>query len=146
MVHVLAPRPPKPFLPIFWNVDTSVGKNAANSTVEDILLVQFFISLIVKNPLGSTPPGLRPVSVTGRINPETIAAIEVLQRASGLTPDGRISVAHGYEYGGKGWTIVHMNNAVNARFQTRWPNLDELPECPALLNLAGRRALGGVRP
>jgi hypothetical protein len=49
MVHVLAPRPPVSGVPVFYNVDTSVGRNGQNSSIDDILLVQFFLSLIGKN-------------------------------------------------------------------------------------------------
>ena len=144
MVHVLAPRPPLSGLTLFFNVDTSVGRNAQNSSVDDILLVQYFISLIAKNPTpGSKLTRFANLPVTGRINDETIAAIEAVQEAGRMTRDGRVSVAKGFSFGGTFYTIVSLNFSVRTRFKAQWPNVDELPACPGLLNLACRRALVG---
>ena len=51
MVHVLAPKPAVSGIPVFFNVDNSVGRNGQNSSMDDILLVQYFLSLIGKNRL-----------------------------------------------------------------------------------------------
>ena len=86
MVHVLAPKPAVPGIPVFFNVDGSVGRNAQNGSMDDILLVQYFLSLIGKNPSpGSKLGQLADVPVTGRMNPETIAGIEAVQAANGST-------------------------------------------------------------
>ena len=55
-MHILAPRPPDPKLPILFNVDASVGEQGANSGQEDILLVQFLIHQIAQ-AVPSTKPG-----------------------------------------------------------------------------------------
>jgi hypothetical protein len=146
MVHVLAPRPPVSGVPVFYNVDTSVGRNGQNSSVDDILLVQFFLSLIGKNPsAGSTLGPLADVPVTGRMNPETIRGIELVQTANRSTVDGRVSVARGYKFGANFYTVVSLNFNIKERFRSQWPNVEEMPGCPALLNLACRRALGGTQ-
>src|SRR5258708_10661984 len=107
MVHILAPRPAMGTLPIFYNVDVAVGRGAPNSSPSDVLLVQYFLSLIGKNvPPNSKLSSLAKVPVTGSINPETISAIEVLQVADGAAPDGRVSVANGYRFGGSYCTIM----------------------------------------
>jgi hypothetical protein len=127
-------------------VDTSVGRNGQNSSVDDILLVQFFLSLIGKNPTpGSSLGPLADIPVTGRMNPETIRGIELIQAAGRSTVDGRVSVARGYKYGATFYTIVSLNFNVKERFRSQWPNIEEMPGCPALLNLACRRALGGTQ-
>jgi hypothetical protein len=145
MVHVLAPRPPLSGIPVFYNVDTSVGRNGHNSSFDDILLVQYFLSLIGKNPSpGSTLRSLADIPVTGRMNPETIKGIELVQTANHATVDGRVSVAQGYKYGANFYTIVSLNFNVKERFKSEWPNIEEMPACPVLLNLACRRALSGT--
>jgi hypothetical protein len=145
MVHILAPRPALAELPVFYNVDGAVGRDGVNSTA-DVLLVQFFMSLIGKNvPQGSPLAILGKVPVTGVINPDTIAAIEALQRADGATPDGRVSVANGYRFGGSFYTIMILNRNIKYKFVHAWPNVDELPGSSGLLNLACRRALVGTR-
>lgn len=145
MVHVLAPRPPLSALPVFFNVDTSVGRNGQNNSVDDIMLVQFLISLIAKNPSpGSQLTRFANLPVTGHMNDETIAAIDAVQVAGALQKDGRVSVAKGYSFGTKFYTIVSLNFSVRKRFPANWPNIEELPGCPGLLNLACRRALVGT--
>ena len=146
MVHILAPKPAMSTLPVFYNIDAAVGRGAPNSSQSDVLLVQFFLSVIGKNvPPGSKLSSLAKVPVTGSINPETISAIEVLQAADGATPDGRVSIANGYKFGGTFYTIMIMNFNIKTKFFQQWPNIEELPGCPALLNMACRRALVGDR-
>ena len=145
MVHVLAPKPAVSGIPVFFNVDNSVGRNGQNSSMDDILLVQYFLSLIGKNPSpGSKLGQLAKVPVTGKMNPETIAGIEAVQAANSSVVDGRVSVAKGYKFGSKFFTIVSLNFNVKGRFRSQWPNIEEMPACPALLNLACRRALSGT--
>jgi len=147
MVHILAPKPTMSSLPIFYNVDVAVGRGAPNSSHSDILLVQYFLWLIGKNvDPNSKLSSLAKVPVTGSINPETISAIEVLQVADGAAPDGHVSVAHGYRFGGSFYTIMIMNFNIKSKFFNQWPNIEEMPECPGLLNMACRRALVGDRP
>ncbi len=144
MVHVLAPKPAERRLPVFFNVDSSVGQSGANSSMDDILLVQYFLSLMGKHGKDQVKfASLAQVPVTGRINQETIGAIAVLQSDAGATADGRVSVARGYRYGGVAFTIVQLNFKVKQIFPQKWPNIEEMPDCPKLLDLACRRALVG---
>ena len=145
MVHVLAPKPAVPGIPVFYNVDSSVGRNGQNSSVDDILIVQYFLSLIGKNPSpGSKLALLADIPVTGRMNPETIAGIEAVQTANKSVVDGRVSIANGYKFAGNFFTIVSLNFNVKDRFRSQWPNVEEMPACPGLLNLACRRAISGT--
>jgi hypothetical protein len=77
------------------------------------------------------------------MNPETIKGIELVQAANRATVDGRVSVAQGYKYGAHFYTIVGLNFNIKERFKSQWPNVEEMPGCPALLNMACRRALCG---
>jgi len=149
MVHVLAPRPPLPQLPLFFNVDGAVGANAPNSNPTDIMLVQFLIRLI-----GNTPDGalaaqsalLQRVNPTGTMDQNTIAAIKAVQAAEGKAVDGRVSSAQGYKYNGTYYTIVSLNFSVRGRatFKPTWPNLDRIAGCPGQLAAAVRNALAGT--
>lgn len=93
MVHVMAPKPADKRLPMFFNVDSSVGQNGANSSMDDILLIQYFLSLCGKSLQGANAEALARVPVTGRINPETIGGIALAQTMARVDPDGRVSVA-----------------------------------------------------
>ena len=44
-MHIVTTRPADANLPIFFNVDTSVGKQGRNSSQEDILLVKFLLKV-----------------------------------------------------------------------------------------------------
>jgi hypothetical protein len=79
------------------------------------------------------------------MNPETIRGIELVQTANRSTVDGRVSVARGYRFGANFYTVVSLNFNIKERFRSQWPNVEEMPGCPALLNLACRRALGGTQ-
>ena len=51
MAHLLAPKPSKLTLPVFFNVDGVVGSMPAANIREDVLLVQYFFTLIAAQPL-----------------------------------------------------------------------------------------------
>jgi hypothetical protein len=86
---------------------------------------------------------LAKIKVSGFMNAETIKGIKMIQSVAGLTVDGKVSPARGYKHGGTSFTIVSLNCNVKARFPREWPNIEEIPECPPILNLACRRALVG---
>lgn len=44
-MHIVTTRPADANLPIFFNVDTSVGKQGRNSSQEDILLVKLLLKV-----------------------------------------------------------------------------------------------------
>ena len=91
-------------------------------------------------------PTLKKVNPTGAMDQDTIDAIKAVQTLSGLIPDGRVSVAKHYQYGGKFFTIVDLNFSIRSRakFNATWPNLDKFPGCPGMLATAVRAALAGV--
>src|SRR5262245_55174669 len=108
-------------LPIFFNIDTSVGKGGQNSSQEDILLVQFLLKATAEatKPIKDDGEAKRQralkVPVTGVADEATMDGIhawqEARKRASPATIiDGRVDPARGvfYAKGGE-WTIVGLN-------------------------------------
>ena len=151
-MHILAPRPPNPELPIFFNVDGVVGESPSRNLVEDVLFVQFVFRFVADHPVHVTTPGLlqilNAVQPSGQIDDETIAAIRATQeafrsRTPGVIVDGRVSPAHGYIYGGAAWTIVDYNNILQEQCKDVWPRLDKLQGCPSLLAAAVVRTVVG---
>ncbi len=143
MAHVLTPKPSDSKMPVFINVDTSVGRNGDNSNREDILLVQFMLKALTNNM--TTPKGkiIKPILLetpqTGIVDRATILSIELFQRAIGHPVDGRISSARGYSYGIRWFTIAELNVKVRADFRQAFPRLDQIPGCPGeLRNLINR--------
>jgi hypothetical protein len=145
-MHVKAPQPPDPKLPIFFNVSASVGNQAANANSDDIFLVQFLIRAIAEAVPASLPGGqarrerMLKVPLSGAIDPATIDGIRAWQEGAkqlfpGTVVDGRVSSARGYLYGGVMWTIVHMNAVFRANFPQLWPRLQDHPRCPVGLKL-----------
>jgi hypothetical protein len=155
MAHFLAPNPPHPELPVFFNVDGVVGAPPAQNNREDVLLVQFILQVIGLRPPPKISPATvaaaRAVQVTGRIDPATITAIRALQEdiRAKLKPqqvvDGRISPAKvGYSYGSAFWTIVHLNNRLQEDDRNSWPRIDKIAGCPAELQQMVIRTLIGT--
>src|ERR1035437_7625361 len=145
-MHVVAPQPQDPKLPIFFNVDTSVGDKGANSSAEDILLVQFLIRQIAEEVPSSQPGGesrrqrMLKVPMSGSCDGATIDGIRAWQearkvRAPGPVVAGLVSQARGYFYGPGEWTIVDLNAIFRQAFKEIWPRLDKRPSCPGLLRL-----------
>ena len=140
-MYVMAPRPSEGQVPIFFNVDSSVGHKGANSSPEDILLVQFLI-----RKAGDSSPNLPPhqrermrnVAPTGVCDPETIDGIRAVQETMreshpGTIVDGKVSPARGYRYGAGIWTIVSLNVTIRKRFPQVWPRLQDFADCPPLV-------------
>jgi hypothetical protein len=141
-MHVMAPRPSDPQVPTFFNVDTSVGERGSNSSVEDILLVQFLIRKVGQTAGPTLPPDRRErmlnVAPTGTCDRETIDGIRAVQetmreRHPATIVDGKVSPARGYQYGAAAWTIVSLNVTVRRHNLKVWPRLHELSDCPSLL-------------
>jgi hypothetical protein len=143
-MHVLAPRPRRPEMSMFLNVDTSVGLKGHNSSVEDILLVQFLVHklgevLAVSGPV-THERKLRMVQAypTGSNNVATEDGIRAFQeimkdQRKGTVVDGRVSVARGYLYGGGAWTIASLNGTFRIHLPNVWPRLQDMSDCPPLL-------------
>ena len=148
MVHVLAPKPADPRLPLFLNVDASVGENAQNSSTEDVMLVQYLLRMLGEHPAGRAHeivPALLKVVPTGMMDADTIAAIRAMQSLTveGGRGDGKVSPAKDYSYGNNYYMICHLNAVARNRHKDLYPNLDHLPDCPPALREAIRRALIG---
>ena len=131
-MHIVATRQVVPELPIFFNVDSSVGENGQNSSAEDILLVQFLLHEIAAAAKSSKPGG-------EAHRQRTIDGIRAWQegRKEGMPAtivDGRVNSARGVFYvkGGE-WTIVDLNAMFRTLFPKIWPRLQDHPSCPSLL-------------
>jgi hypothetical protein len=144
-MHIVATRPVVPELPIFFNVDSSVGENGQNSSAEDILLVQFLLHEIAAAAKSSKPGGeahrqrILKVPMSGASDAATIDGIRAWQegRKEGMPAtivDGRVNSARGVFYvkGGE-WTIVDLNAMFRTLFPKIWPRLQDHPSCPSLL-------------
>jgi hypothetical protein len=143
-MHILAPRPADSNLPIFFNLDSSVGSKGSNNSAEDILLVQFLLRQIAETVPSSSPAGelrrkrILNVPMSGAADPLTIDGIRAWQEARkesihGTIVDGLVSQARGYIYGAGEWTIVDLNAIFRKTFRDIWPRLDRHPACPGLL-------------
>jgi len=144
-MHIVMTRPADANLPIFFNVDTSVGKGGQNSSQEDILLVQFLLQATSEAAHSSSGVGearrqrTMKVPVSGIADAATMDGIHAWQegRKESLPAtivDGRVNPARGifYARGGE-WTIVDLNAVFRAFFPRIWPRLQDHPKCPALL-------------
>ena len=151
-MHIMAPKPPDPKLPIFFNLDASVGEMGENSSAEDILLVQFFLHTIATMvPASSTDGEARRqrmllVPVSGSCDEATIDGIRAWQEGRkttfpGTIVDGKVSCARGYFYGGGEWTIVDLNMMFKKLFLGIWPRLQDAPDCPPLLQAKSAECL-----
>lgn len=151
MAHFMAPQPSAEGLPTFFNVDGVVGAAPAHNLREDVLLVQFFFSVIAKNVTDPAAKAvLGAVKVTGMIDAPTIAAIVDIQTRHkknnpGAIVDGRVSPAKaGYSYGTGHWAITRLNDNVQAKQLDQWPRIDKIPGCPAELKAMVVRVLVGT--
>lgn len=152
-MHILAPRPANPDIPLFFNLDGVVGASPADNLTEDVLFIQFCFRFSADHQAGISTPGLleklNAVHPTGMIDTATIDSIratqEVFRRHTpGTIIDGRVSPAHGYIYGGGVWSIVNYNNILQERTKDIWPRLDKLPDCPPGLAAAVIRVVVGT--
>jgi hypothetical protein len=144
-MHVVTTRPVDANLPIFFNVDASVGKEGRNSSQEDILLVQFLLQVTAAAATAKDAAGearrqrVMKVPLTGVADAATMDGIQAWQEGrkkdlSDTVIDGRIDPARGVFYAKSGeWTIVDLNAVFRALFPKIWPRLHDHPKCPPLL-------------
>lgn len=138
-MYLMSPRPPQPDVGVFFNLDSSVGYNGANSNRTDILLVQFLIKKLSVVAASNLSPDqvarMGRVTVDGRSGPITIDGIRAVQeRMRQIYPatvvDGRVSSARSSgKYGGGIWTIVTLNSSLRKRIPTVWPRMQDIPDC-----------------
>src|SRR5262245_19751088 len=133
-------------IPIFFNIDASVGKNGSNGNSDDVLLVQFLLKKNGELVPGVTPEGaqanevMKKVPLTGQIDQATIDGITAFQAARkreypGTIVDGRVSPATQYMYGGHFFTIAAMNGYIRKFAPQVWPRLHDFSDCPAILKV-----------
>ncbi len=145
-MNLTAPPTRDPLIPIFFNVDASVGAAAANSSREDILLVQLLLKKNGEVVPASNPQAkleneiMKKVAFTGVADPATIAAIQAFQqsmkrKAPGTIVDGRVSPARNSATFGAGtrYTIVNLNGFLRRHMPKIWPRFQDVPDCPGEL-------------
>ena len=150
----MAPQQSKATLPVFFNVDGVVGAAPAANKREDVLMVQFYFTVIAAQPLSAAGTefytAAKAVKMTGTIDPATINAIramqtEVKKQQTGTVVDGRISPAQGgYGYGSGLFAITHLNESVQHRHVDSWPRIDKIPGCPPELKQMVVRTVQGI--
>ena len=112
-MHIVTTRPVDVNLPMFFNVDTSVGKEGWNSSPEDILLVQFLLQVTAGAATAKDAAGearrqrVLKVPVTGVADAATMDGIRAWQEGRKLNlsdtiVDGRIDPARGVFYAKSG--------------------------------------------
>lgn len=131
-------------LPLIFNLHCSVGRGGQNAQLDDIMLVQYLMRKVVEKMPGSTPEAraadeaIRKVPVSGVCDQATIAGIEAFQKSlkaknPQVIVDGRMSPAKAVSYGGAVWSIVQLNNFIRVSQKEYWPRLQDLADCPSLL-------------
>lgn len=132
----------KPYVygPMFmWNLDTSVGKGAANSNPCDVSFIQWYYVLASNFHL--TDPErkalYRTVQITGLCNgkdddPLVQAIIAHQQVTHHPQVDGKVSVVHG---SGKvadriAFFLLRLEARLAVMYPREWPRLDLIPNCP----------------
>lgn len=143
MVQLAMFQPRDPLIPLFFNVESSVGRQGQNSKRADILLVQYLIKKHGQRTPAPTAEGqaelkiMREVKTSGTVDDQTIRAIEAFQtgmrrKNPGTVVDGRVSVARNYGYGGGTiFTITALNGFVRRFYPEVWPRLHDLTDCPS---------------
>jgi hypothetical protein len=137
-------NPPDPHISVFFNIETSVGRNGNNTSTEDILLVQFLLKTNGERVPAGTPQGaqaneiMKQVPLSGTVDQKTIDGIVAHQqnmksKMPSTVVDGRVSRATHYLYGGGYFTIVALNAFLRRHVPQEWPRLQDLPNCPAVL-------------
>ena len=141
-MHIVATRPVDVIVPMFFNVDTSVGKDGRNSSPEDILLVQFLLqatagAATARNAIGEARrQRVLKVPVTGVADAATMDGIHAWQEGrkqdlSDTIIDGRIDPARGVFYARSGeWTIVDLNGVFRGFFRRSGRACRTIPNAP----------------
>jgi hypothetical protein len=144
-MHILVPKHPTSIVPLFFNIDTSVGEKGQNSKQEDIMLVQFMLRTIAETAKSHSSAGevrrlrIAKVPVTGTCDAATIDGIRAWQEGRhddlpATIIDGRANSARDVFYVKEGeWTIADLNGIFRMLFPNIWPRLQDHPKCPIVI-------------
>ena len=148
MAYPVSYHPANSKLPVFFNIDGAVGDPPCPNKREDVLFVQFALTVIGGSPNANDSPALidacKKVSVTGVIDDATefaVCQLQVLNR--GAVVDGRVTPAQGYDYGTALYSIVDLNRSIQNRNKDVWPRLDMIAGCPQELAAMVKKKLVG---
>lgn len=136
-----------------WNLDCSVGKNAANNIPADVSFLQWYYTLSANfhltNPDDKTI--YRRVSISGRCDgtdrDPLVAAITAQQRAMHhSTIDGKASVVTGTgKVGDKAFFVIRLQARFAVMYPNLWPRLDLIPGCPGPVADIARYAIPNLQ-
>lgn len=152
MIYILAPRPPKPNLPVIFNLGGSVGVNGSNDA-EDVMYVKWLLkTYAIASP--AMPAVTRDKMMGLTIDPNccirTRESIVEYQRMRGeshntFNPEGKVSpvstTASNWESSTQ--TLISLTYVARNVNKDKWPMLDQMAHCSSQLASAARRAIVG---
>jgi hypothetical protein len=127
-----------------WVIETSVGLRAQNSNRQDISYVQWYYSLVARNPI--VDQGARDVYAQVRVtgfcdgteNDPLVSAIWFDQQRFGYGIDNirdqkldppKTRSGH-MRSSGAVWMILKLSARLCTMYPYAWPRLDQIPGCP----------------
>jgi hypothetical protein len=124
----------------FYNVDGAVGRGKPNA-IEDVMLVQLFLTEIAKKKTGIFDPPSQALAVNGMADENLYSWISAFQATSSATPDGTVDSARGSAYTrstitNQIYTIVRLNNAFASLYPDRFSDLRKDMTLPPILRNA----------
>ena len=132
-----------------WNLDSSVGKNGANSNAADVSFIQWYYTLAANFHL--TVPASQEIYRKVRISgvcrgtdaDPLVAAILAQQRSMNHPSlDGKVSVVSGTgKVGANAFFLLRLEARFAVMFPNLWPRLDLIPGCPSSVQEVSRAAI-----
>jgi hypothetical protein len=155
MVEFVATAGSRVDMRFFFNLTSPVGRGYPNARSDDVSFVQLCFALLESRGI-ETPEIKRAcdnVKVTGRMDGETQAAIDVWQAyrktlfGRQYDADGIISVAPPFAYYVRDtpYEILTLNWTLMVDMEAVWPRVDRHPRCIPRLGTAIRTSLGLAR-
>ena len=132
-----------------WNLETSVGKGAANNNPCDVSFIQWYY--VLASTFHLTDPErkviYRNVQVTGTCDgTNTDALVQAIFAHQQITQhpqiDGRVSVVHGSGHiGSVAFFLLRLEARFAVMYPREWPRLDLIPRCPSSVAQVSRFAV-----
>jgi len=157
MVHILAPKPAHPALPVIINLQGSVGQNGMNQA-EDVLFVKFCFKTMGSGPVNPVyvAPSLRVnmsnISVNPSMDAATLYIIKEYCKALNPTSEFMDSInppkinpaPNDASYSSGKKPIFMLNQHLRWCAGENWPHIGQLPGCPFEVSASVKRGLVGT--
>jgi hypothetical protein len=150
MVQFVATAGSVRVVPFFFNLTGPVGRGYPNPRADDVSFVQLCFASSAPDMEAAIKRVWGRVKVTGRMDGETQAAIDVWQayrktQFGRYDADGIISVAPPFAFYARDtpYEILTLNWMLMTDLHTVWPRIDKDPQCTTQLGMAIRSTLGG---